>query len=229
MSPDLGERVRLHAEVETVTVDAPEDIALEILFEDADLIVINKPAGLVVHPAAGHASGTLVNALLHHFQTSGGTVSTIGGKERPGLVHRLDKETSGVMVITKTDIAHRALAAQFKDELTTLSEEDRARFVDVTGERIALIGREDGPFEEPRTVAAPGGDPSRPEVARGPLGDLHVVYSYDPDSRGVGDVIATLGGSGVFSTVKETGLQVWVAPAELRTRAATEWMPCSTP
>ncbi len=106
-----------------ITMDVPkpeplelkgESIPLAIVFEDDHLLVINKPSGIVVHPAPGHWSGTLVNALLHHFQTSGGTVSTIGGKERPGLVHRLDKETSGVMVIAKTDMAHRALAGQFK-------------------------------------------------------------------------------------------------------------------
>jgi 23S rRNA pseudouridine1911/1915/1917 synthase len=106
-----------------ITMDVPkpeplsikgEAIPLDILMEDDALLVLNKPAGIVVHPAPGNWTGTLVNALLHHFQTSGGTISTIGGKERPGLVHRLDKETSGVMVITKTDAAHRALAAQFK-------------------------------------------------------------------------------------------------------------------
>jgi 23S rRNA pseudouridine1911/1915/1917 synthase len=104
-----------------ITMDVPEPllikgeaIPLDILFEDDALLVLNKPPGIVVHPAPGNWTGTLVNALLHHFQTSGGTISTIGGKERPGLVHRLDKETSGVMVVTKTDAAHRALAAQFK-------------------------------------------------------------------------------------------------------------------
>ncbi|WP_447978787.1 RluA family pseudouridine synthase [Candidatus Nitrospira bockiana] len=91
----------------------PEPIPLEVLYEDAAVLVLNKPAGLVVHPAPGHWSGTLVNALLHHFRDTG-ALSSIGGKERPGLVHRLDKETSGVMVIAKTDQAHRALAAQFK-------------------------------------------------------------------------------------------------------------------
>lgn len=91
-----------------------EPIPLDILYEDEALLVLNKPAGLVVHPAPGHWTGTLVNALLHHFATSGGSASTIGGKERPGLVHRLDKETTGIMVIAKTDQAHRALAAQFK-------------------------------------------------------------------------------------------------------------------
>jgi 23S rRNA pseudouridine1911/1915/1917 synthase len=96
-----------------------ESIPLEILYEDDALLVLNKPADLVVHPAPGHWSGTLVNALLYHFQMSGGTVSTIGGKERPGLVHRLDKDTSGVMVIAKTDQAHRSLAGQFKHHTIT--------------------------------------------------------------------------------------------------------------
>ena len=111
-----------------ITMDAPkpeplelkgEAIPLDVLFEDDHLLVLNKPSGIVVHPAPGNWTGTLVNALLHHFQTSGGTVSAIGGKERPGLVHRLDKETSGVMVIAKTDQAHRHLAAQFKQHTIT--------------------------------------------------------------------------------------------------------------
>jgi 23S rRNA pseudouridine1911/1915/1917 synthase len=107
-----GDRIRLAIpRPEPLTVE-PEAIALDIVYEDAALLVLNKPAGLVVHPAPGHWSGTLVNALLHHF---GGGLSTIGGKERPGLVHRLDKETSGIMVVAKTDEAHRRLAAQFKE------------------------------------------------------------------------------------------------------------------
>src|SRR5712672_3710036 len=87
----------------------PEQIPLEILLEDNDLIVINKPAGLVVHPGAGHHEHTLVNALLHHCPT----LSGIGGKERPGIVHRLDKETSGCLVAAKNDVAHRELSKQF--------------------------------------------------------------------------------------------------------------------
>src|SRR2546430_6422383 len=87
----------------------PEAIPLEILFEDDDLIVINKPAGMTVHPGAGHHEHTLVNALLHHCSTLTG----IGGKERPGIVHRLDKETSGCLVAAKNDIAHRELSKQF--------------------------------------------------------------------------------------------------------------------
>ena len=89
--------------------DQPEAIPLDILFEDDDLIVINKPAGLVVHPGAGHKQHTLVNALLHYCPT----LSGIGGKARPGIVHRLDKETSGCLVIAKNDATHRALSAQF--------------------------------------------------------------------------------------------------------------------
>lgn len=89
----------------------PEQIPLEVLFEDNDLIVINKPAGLVVHPGAGHREHTLVNALLNHCAT----LSGIGGKERPGIVHRLDKETSGCLVVAKNDAAHRELSKQFAE------------------------------------------------------------------------------------------------------------------
>lgn len=92
-----------------------EEIALCILYEDAHLIVIDKPAGLVVHPAPGHPQGTLVNALLHHCQDLAG----IGGELRPGIVHRLDKETSGVMVATKDDATHLALAEQFRNHSIT--------------------------------------------------------------------------------------------------------------
>lgn len=88
-----------------------EEIPLAILHEDADLIVLDKAAGMVVHPAPGHAAGTLVNALLHHCRG----LATIGGVERPGIVHRLDRGTSGVMVVAKNDAAHRALAEQFHD------------------------------------------------------------------------------------------------------------------
>lgn len=90
----------------------PEAIPLNIVHEDADLIVIDKPAGLVVHPGAGNASGTLVNALLHH---AGDSLSGIGGVARPGIVHRLDKDTSGLLVIAKNDAAHKSLSAQFAD------------------------------------------------------------------------------------------------------------------
>ena len=88
----------------------PQDIPLEIVFEDEHLLVVDKPAGLVVHPAAGNLDGTLVNALLHHC---GGSLSGIGGVARPGIVHRIDKDTSGLLVVAKTDVAHEGLARQF--------------------------------------------------------------------------------------------------------------------
>ncbi len=87
----------------------PEDIPLDILYEDSDLIALNKPAGIVVHAGAGRHSGTLVNALLHHFEQ----LSQVGGDLRPGIVHRLDQGTSGVLLVARHDAAHRALAAQF--------------------------------------------------------------------------------------------------------------------
>jgi 23S rRNA pseudouridine1911/1915/1917 synthase len=90
---------------------APEALAIDVLYEDEDVVVVNKAAGLVVHPGPGHPGGTLVNALLHHC----GTLAGVGGVERPGIVHRLDRGTSGVMVVAKNDQAHRGLAEQFHD------------------------------------------------------------------------------------------------------------------
>lgn len=90
----------------------PQDIPLKVVFEDEHLIVVNKPAGMVVHPAAGNPDGTLVNALLHHCR---GQLSGIGGVARPGIVHRIDKDTSGLLVVAKSDKAHEGLARQFKD------------------------------------------------------------------------------------------------------------------
>jgi len=98
-------------EVQPVDI-IPEDIPLDIVFEDDDVIVINKPKGLVVHPAAGHWSGTLVNALMHHCRDS---LSGINGELRPGIVHRIDKDTSGLLIVAKNDFAHQALAEQLKD------------------------------------------------------------------------------------------------------------------
>ena len=89
----------------------PEELPLQVLYEDPDVVVVDKPAGIVVHAGAGHGRGTLVNGLLHHF----GTLSSLNGDLRPGIVHRLDRDTSGVLVVARTDAAHRALAAQFHD------------------------------------------------------------------------------------------------------------------
>ena len=129
-----------------VPAAAPSDLAaeplhLDILFQDADIAVLNKPAGMVVHPGAGHASGTLVNALLHHMKD----LSGIGGERRPGIVHRLDRGTSGVMVVAKNDTAHQELARQFHDR-------------DIEKEYIALVW---GVVQAGRRIdAAIGRDPS---------------------------------------------------------------------
>jgi 23S rRNA pseudouridine1911/1915/1917 synthase len=109
-SPHAGEIVQIEWPEARPAEAQPEDIPLDILFEDEALLVLNKPAGLVVHPAAGHDKHTLVNALLHHCK---GELSGIGGVARPGIVHRLDKETSGAMVVAKNDETHIALSAQF--------------------------------------------------------------------------------------------------------------------
>jgi 23S rRNA pseudouridine1911/1915/1917 synthase len=138
---DPGYHVRSDA---AIVVDLPEPapakpvaeaIPLNVVYEDADIIVIDKPKGLVVHPAAGHATGTLVNALIAHC---GDSLSGIGGERRPGIVHRLDKDTSGLMVVAKNDRAHKALAAQF-----------------------AGHGRDGGPFER-SYLAFVWGAPDRP-------------------------------------------------------------------
>jgi 23S rRNA pseudouridine1911/1915/1917 synthase len=107
-----GEKITLTVPEAVPSEPQGQEIPLSILYEDAQIIVIEKPAGLVVHPAAGHADGTLVNALIAHC---GESLSGIGGVKRPGIVHRLDKDTSGVMVVAKTDKAHRGLAEQFAD------------------------------------------------------------------------------------------------------------------
>ena len=106
-----GERYAITLPEAVETHMLPENIPLEVLFEDDDLIVVNKPVGMVVHPAPGTPSGTLVNALLAHC---GDSLSGVGGSKRPGIVHRIDKDTSGLLVVAKTDAAHHGLAAQFE-------------------------------------------------------------------------------------------------------------------
>lgn len=106
-----GDVVRVAIPAPAPATPRPEALPLDILHDDADLVVVNKPAGMVAHPAAGHAQGTLVNALLHHVRD----LSGIGGALRPGIVHRLDRGTSGLMVVAKHDRAHAALARQFAD------------------------------------------------------------------------------------------------------------------
>jgi 23S rRNA pseudouridine1911/1915/1917 synthase len=135
------------------TETAAEDIALDVLFEDDDLIVINKPAGLVVHPAAGNWSGTLVNALLHHCPA----LSGIGGEQRPGIVHRLDKETSGCLVAAKNDAAHQSLARQFagRDVTKIYLALATGKFRRKSGVIEAAIGRH--PVQRKKMTVVPEG------------------------------------------------------------------------
>jgi len=137
-SPEVGQLV-------TVKVPAPvpadvvaEDLPLEILFEDDDIVAVNKAPGMVVHPGAGHRGGTLVGALLHHCA---GRLSGIGGVVRPGIVHRLDRETSGVLVAAKQDAAHQALARQFKDRTM-----EKLYLAFVCGTPRTPVGTWDGPI-----------------------------------------------------------------------------------
>jgi 23S rRNA pseudouridine1911/1915/1917 synthase len=145
----------------------PEALPLPIVYQDEDLIVVDKPAGMVVHPAAGHASGTLVNALLHHVDD----LSGIGGEKRPGIVHRLDRGTSGLMVVAKHDTAHAELSRQFHDR-----EVEKEYFALVWGEvqagrRIdAPIGRDPSNRKKMSAGVARGGtrraDPARVRRSR---------------------------------------------------------------
>ena len=137
----------------------PQDIPLDILYEDEDVVVINKESGMVVHPAAGNPDGTIVNALLHHC----GDLSGIGGVERPGIVHRLDKDTSGLILIAKNDAAHAALSEQFKQR--TMEKHYRAvahgSFSKGEGLIDAPIGRH--PIDRKKMAVVPNGKPSRTE------------------------------------------------------------------
>lgn len=107
-----GDRVDVTIPEAAETAVAPQDIPLDVVYEDEDVIVVNKPVGMVVHPAPGHPGGTLVNALLHHC---GDSLSGIGGEKRPGIVHRIDRDTSGLIIAAKNDAAHLALSAQLAD------------------------------------------------------------------------------------------------------------------
>ena len=136
--PRAGESVVLQQPEARRAPAQAEDIPLDILYEDADLVVLNKPAGLVVHPAAGHREHTLVNALLHHC---GGQLSGIGGVARPGIVHRLDKDTSGCLVAAKNDAAHLHLSAQFAGR-----EIEKVYLALACGRMPRLSGRIDAPI-----------------------------------------------------------------------------------
>ena len=132
----------------------PQDIPLDVVYEDEDVIVVNKPKGLVVHPAPGHPDGTLVNALLYHC---GGSLSGIGGQLRPGIVHRIDRDTSGLIIAAKNDAAHQCLAAQLQDH--TLARIYRCivvgRLREEAGTVDAPIGRH--PADRKKMAVVPGG------------------------------------------------------------------------
>jgi 23S rRNA pseudouridine1911/1915/1917 synthase len=152
----LGEKVELQIPPLEVLDTTSEDIPLDIIFEDKHMLAVNKPAGMVVHPAPGHSAGTLVNALLHHCDD----LSGIGGVERPGIVHRLDKETSGLVLIAKSETAHKILAKKFKNR--EIKKEYLAfvkgKVKDDTGSIDSPVGR----HKTQRKKMGTGGDHSRP-------------------------------------------------------------------
>jgi 23S rRNA pseudouridine1911/1915/1917 synthase len=138
-----GESLRIEVPEPRPAHNEPQDIPLTIAFEDEHLLVVDKPAGLVVHPAAGNFDGTLVNALLHHC---GGSLSGIGGVARPGIVHRIDKDTSGLLVVAKTDVAHERLAKQFAAHSV-----DRRYLAIVSGVPKVSEGKVDAPLARSAT------------------------------------------------------------------------------
>lgn len=154
-----GQRIALSVP-ETRPVDiVPQDIPLNILYQDADVVIVNKPCGMVVHPAAGNEDRTLVNALLYHVHD----LSGIGGEMRPGIVHRLDKDTSGLILIAKNDRAHAALSEQFKTR--SMEKHYRAvafgQFNEEAGLIDAPIARH--PVDRKRMAVVPDGKPSQTE------------------------------------------------------------------
>lgn len=160
--PAAGDVVEIEIPAPEPYEAAPEDIPLNIVYEDRDLLVIDKPAGLVVHPAPGHPSGTLVNALLHHVRD----LSGIGGVLRPGIVHRLDRDTSGLLIVAKHDMAHRRLAHSLK------RREIRRRYVaaawgHLREDRVTVdapIGR--SPTDRKRMAVVPDGRPATTHLRR---------------------------------------------------------------
>jgi 23S rRNA pseudouridine1911/1915/1917 synthase len=158
-----GEVVELAVPPPTALDLVAEERPLDVLFEDDDLLVLEKPAGMVVHPAAGHDRGTLVHALLAHCR---GRLSGIGGVERPGIVHRLDKDVSGVMVVAKSDAAHRGLAGRFAvHDIERVYEAIVLGLAPETATIAGAIGRH--PKERKRmAVVATGGKPARTHLTR---------------------------------------------------------------
>ena len=150
----------------------PEDIPLDVVYEDDDVIVVNKPVGMVVHPAPGHSGGTLVNALLHHC---GDSLSGIGGELRPGIVHRIDRDTSGLIIAAKNDFAHQALSAQLQDH--SLCRTYEAVVIgnprEDSGTANAPIDR--NPKDRKKMAVVPGG---RPAVTHWQVLERFPGYTY---------------------------------------------------
>ena len=172
-----GMRVTVHLLSPPVPGIAPEPIALDIVYEDGDLLVVDKPAGMVVHPAAGHPGGTLVNALLAHIPALAG-----GEQGRPGIVHRLDRDTSGLIVVAKTTPALEHLRRQFKSRQVhkTYLALVRGRPPAAEGVIEAPVGRD--PHHRQRMAVLPGGRPARTHFRRlAELGD-HCLMSVRPET-----------------------------------------------
>ncbi len=164
----LGDRIEVRIPPPAPTTLIPESIPLDVLFENSDVVVINKPAGMVVHPAAGHDRGTLVHALLGHLPDLEG----IGGEERPGIVHRLDKETSGLMIVARNERAHRYLQDQFRlrrVEKTYLALVD-GRPPTPSGRIEAPIGRD--PIQRKRMAILP------PGKGREAISEYHTLETF---------------------------------------------------
>lgn len=151
----------------------PQEIPLDVVFEDDDVIVVNKPRGLVVHPAPGHPDGTLVNALLAHC---GDSLSGVGGEKRPGIVHRIDKDTSGLLIAAKNDMAHAALSAQLKDRSLSRVYDAVAHgsFKNDSGTVDAPIGRD--PRNRQRMAVTEKN--SRPAVTHWEVLERYARYTY---------------------------------------------------
>lgn len=172
---EAGQRVAVHIPAPAETQLQAEEIPLAIVYEDDDLLVVDKPAGLVVHPAPGHSGGTLVNAILHHCPEIAG----VGGEKRPGIVHRLDKETSGLIVVAKNDAAHRFLQRQFaartvhKEYLALLE----GRIDPPKGRIAAPIGRH--PVERKRQAVLPVDAQTGESAGREAITDYATLAVYD--------------------------------------------------
>ena len=153
----IGDRFEVILPEPAVSELVPQDIPLDIRYEDDDVIVVNKPRGMVVHPAPGHADGTLVNALLWHC---GNSLSGIGGEKRPGILHRIDKDTSGLLIVAKNDYAHRFLSAQLSDR--SLSREYEAVACGSFREDVGTIDKPIGRNPKDRLKMAVTDKNSRP-------------------------------------------------------------------